>query len=65
MVTLTMREQCDRILASMIGQKHVELWWNSPNKAWQGKTPQEVFDGPDAVEVYNYLMDYAYGANYS
>lgn len=59
------RVKCEYLLESLIGHRHAEDWWDSPNKNWDGRTPQDVFDGPDAMEVYDYLMNSAYGGEYS
>lgn len=54
------KETCDRLLASMLGSWDlVEKWWNSPNKAFDGKHPIEVFE-TDRKEVVNYLFHHAF-----
>jgi len=44
----------------MLGSKLVDLWWSSPNKAFDEETPQTVWL-KDYVKVYNYLMHHADG----
>jgi hypothetical protein len=56
-MTSTLKHQCDVAIASLIGETKVNLWWNSPNKAFEGATPYDKFlQNPD--EVYSYLMSY-------
>lgn len=54
----------NRYLLAMIGvQSLVEDWWNIPNKNWNGKTPDEIYQsGPDGrLEVYRYVTMCAEG----
>lgn len=53
--------ECDRLLEAMVGKDLVGRWWMSPNRAFDGRTPAEVFK-EDPRSVYEYLMWYAYGA---
>lgn len=54
------KETCDRLLASMLGSwELVEKWWVSPNKAFDGKHPINVFE-QDRKRVINYLFHHAY-----
>jgi hypothetical protein len=49
----------NNLVASMVGADHVDAWWNSANKAFDGRTPQAQWDvGSDAVV--NYLMHHAF-----
>ena len=59
------RERCEYLLEGLVGHDKAEEWWDSPNKHWEGKTPREVFDGSEAMEVHDYLMNHAYGGQYS
>lgn len=54
------KETCDRLLASMLGSwELVDKWWDSPNKAFDGKHPIDVFT-TDSKLVINYLFHHAY-----
>ena len=54
------KETCDRLLASMLGSWDlVDKWWNSPNRAFDGKHPIEVFES-DKKAVINYIFHYAF-----
>lgn len=57
-----LKAACDKLLAAMLGYDAIlcSAWWKSENKAFDGKTPQEVFDGDGASEVFNYLMHHAF-----
>lgn len=48
------KEKLDKFLLSLLGSEElVHKWWNSPNKAFDMKTPQEVFDrDKDEVKAY-------------
>jgi len=48
------KEAIDRALLSLIGTEDlVEAWWKSPNKAFDGKTPTEVWTrDKDSVRMY-------------
>lgn len=59
------RKDIDRMLFAMLGKmEYVDLWWDSPNKAFDGQTPASVYwSGEDGrMKVYNYVGSYAYGA---
>jgi len=53
--------ECDRLIEAMVGKDLVNKWWSSPNKAFDGTTPAEMFS-EDPRSVYEYLMWHAYGA---
>lgn len=50
-----MRRRCDTIVLSMIGVDQSLNWWNSINNAFDGETPNEMFE-KDPERVYNYLV---------
>jgi len=53
------RVQCNQLVESLVGPDMIESWWNSPNKAFDGRTPEEQYTlGSDQV-VY-YLMHHAF-----
>lgn len=48
------KTRINTILFALLGKKLlVEMWWNSPNKAFDGKTPNEI---EDLDKIYTYLM---------
>lgn len=54
------RARCDALITAMIGKDFVPNWWNSPNNAFGGNTPEQAYStAPDAV--YAYLMKSAEG----
>jgi hypothetical protein len=53
------RRIADTLIANMVGDEWVQVWWNSPNLAFDGRTPEAQWAvGSDAVV--NYLMHYAF-----
>lgn len=55
-----LRDRCKILLIAMLGKDLALKWWDSPNKAFDMKTPEEQWE-QDYLTVYNYLMDHAYG----
>lgn len=55
-----MRNRCESMILSMVGKDYTNVWWNSPNKAFQEKTPNEVFD-TDPERVYDYIIGHIDG----
>jgi hypothetical protein len=49
---------CDVLVIALVGKKHSKDWWNSPNKAFDNKTPEEMWT-VEPYRVYEYLMHYA------
>ena len=55
-----MRKRCEALIIAMVSKELSEKWWNSSNKAFGGKTPEEMYAvSPD--KVYGYLMRSAEG----
>jgi len=50
-----LRKRCDSLLTVLMGKNNIESWWNSKNKNWVMKTPNEQWE-IDYESVYNYLM---------
>jgi len=49
----------NRHLQSMLGRSElVDAWWNSENKAFDGKTPDEVYQtgAEGRLRVYQYVL---------
>lgn len=58
------RATLNRIVASLVGDKLSNEWWKSANKAFEGRTPEELMNEQEWTQVRNYLMDHAYGGQY-
>ena len=54
------KQRTQTLLTAMLGSKLVDAWWNSPNKAFDGKTPHDVWI-TDYAKVYSYVMHNADG----
>ncbi len=65
MVTATkdnLKQQCDELLFSLLGHEDLaERWWTTPNKGFEDRKPQELFEGDEAMKVFDYLNLHAYG----
>ena len=55
------RQELDQHLYALVGSESlVKQWWMTPNRAWLGREPQEIWDkNPD--EVISYVMRFCYG----
>jgi hypothetical protein len=59
------RNQLDRMLFGLLGRReYVDLWWTSSNKAFDGKTPDEVYhSGKEGrVMVADYIISHCDGS---
>jgi hypothetical protein len=54
------KQRTQVLLTAMLGLKLVDSWWSSPNKAFDGETPANVWV-KDYLKVYNYVMHNADG----
>jgi hypothetical protein len=54
------KQRTQVLLTAMLGSKLVDTWWTSPNKAFNGKIPAEVWL-QDYTKVYDYVMRNADG----
>jgi hypothetical protein len=53
------RATCNTLVECLVGQTHAATWWNSPNLAFAGRTPEAQWQlGSD--QVVNYLMHNAF-----
>ena len=53
------RNIANNLVSSMVGPDLATSWWSSPNKAFDGRTPEDQWQsGSDAVV--NYLMHHAF-----
>jgi hypothetical protein len=49
--------QLNKILFALLGsQELVNRWWESPNKAFDMKTPNEVWNSGEQQKVRDYLL---------
>ena len=55
------KENLNKVVIALVGEHHAELWWKSPNKGFEGKTPDEAYQ-EDPRSVRDYLMWHAYCA---
>ena len=55
-----MRARCEALVIALVGREMSDKWWNGPNKAFGGDTPEQIYSvAPSAV--YAYLMRSAEG----
>lgn len=54
------KEHCDMLLEALVGPALVEKWWDSPNKAFDGRKPRDT----EISLVHSYLLSNAYGGEY-
>lgn len=57
---LKIKDHCNRLLEAMVGVDLVSKWWDSPNKAFDGKKPRDT----DINVVHSYLLSHAFGGQY-
>jgi hypothetical protein len=50
------KEKCDMILEAVVGINAMDIWWSSPNRAFDMKPPEEMFL-EEPKRVYRYLLD--------
>jgi hypothetical protein len=58
------KETLNRLVVGLVGDKLSSNWWKSPNKAFEGRAPEELMNEEEWIRVRNYLMDSAYGGQY-
>ena len=58
------RATLNRIVTSLVGDKLSGDWWTSPNKAFEGRTPESLMNEEEWTRVRDYLMNHAYGGAY-
>lgn len=61
-----MKEKINILLMALLGSETlVDKWWKSPNKAFDLKTPDEIYQQPDGPNlVFKYVYHAAYGDSY-
>lgn len=58
------KETLNRLVIGLVGDDWVQVWWKSPNRAFEGRTPESLMNEQEWTRVRNYLMDSAYGGQY-
>lgn len=52
-----MEYNLDNILLGLLGSRElVERWWATPNKAFDGDIPDDIFHSDRRNEVINYIL---------
>ena len=54
---IMVRDSCNEILSSLVGPALVERWWTSPNKAFNLRTPESLWETDNWIEVYKYIKN--------
>jgi len=52
------RKQCDALLIALLGKETAPKWWQSSNKAFDMKRPEDIWN-TDYEKIYQYLVNYA------
>jgi len=55
-----LRARSEALVVALVGKFWAHKWWTSPNRAFEGQTPNEQFD-KNPERVYSYLMQSAEG----
>jgi hypothetical protein len=58
-----LKDRCDQMLLNLLGPEFGKCWWHSPNKAFNGLTPEGQWI-LDHTLVYNYLIKHCSGDYY-
>lgn len=58
------KETLNRLVVGLVGDKLSKQWWNSPNKTFENRTPEELMNEEEWTRVRDYLMNHAYGGQY-
>ena len=53
------KQRSDSLVIALVGENSADAWWNSANKAFDGKTPADMWL-TDFRQVHNYLMHHAF-----
>lgn len=55
-----MEYNLNELLLSIIGsQELVEQWWATPNKAFDGEIPDDIFHSDRKAEVVSYILKHS------
>ena len=53
------KQRSNALVIALVGKAASDFWWNSPNRAFDMRTPIDMWD-EDYKRVYNYLMHHAF-----
>ena len=54
----TAKQRCQWLITAMLGEHWVDAWWSKSNKAFDNKSPADMWT-EDYHRVYEYLMSVA------
>lgn len=49
------KQRCQWLLTAMVGKELADVWWSTPNRAFDMRTPAGIWL-EDYLKVYKYLM---------
>ena len=49
------KQRCQWLITAMVGKDLADLWWSTPNRAFDMRTPAGIWL-EDYLKVYKYLM---------
>ena len=52
------KQRCEMLVIALVGKELAPKWWQSTNNAFDGKTPEVMFQ-EDPNAVYDYLLNHA------
>lgn len=52
----------NRLVEGLVGSGNAQLWWDSPNKSFKGRTPMSHMNDDEWELVRDYLMWHSYCA---
>ena len=55
----TCKQRSVALVIALVGKDNSDAWWDSPNKAFDGRTPAGMWI-TDFRQVHNYLMHHAF-----
>lgn len=58
------KSRLNPIVEGLVGTELCDKWWQSPNKAFDNKTPQQILETSDFYKVKHYLLWHAYGGGW-
>jgi hypothetical protein len=58
------KETLNRLVVALVGDRLSKDWWKSPNKAFDGGSPESLMNEEEWTLVRDYLFNHAYGGQY-
>lgn len=58
-IDILMRRQIEKAVLVILDESDLEEWWNLPIPAFNGFTPQEMFDAGQGGAVLSYTQTYS------